>query len=534
MNAMAHEFSPELVKEYGERLRDPWWRLTSGALYKIVIKEDEFNDEDEGLIRPFVPNAEQAAMFQSLHYRTVALKARQIGSTTGWCIYLVDHALFNANQRCGVIAHTDPAAKVIFRDKVMFPYRNLPEPLLRFMPLTKDSQEELLFGHNDSGLRVSTSMRSGTLNRLLVTEFGKTAAQFPQRAAEVETGSLRTLPRTAVGIVESTAEGRQGPFYSLCQKGMATAATMQGERRGPYPHEWKLLFFGWWQHAEYRLDAAMAARVAISPRQHEYFDKVEMEMGTKLTLGQRAWYVSELGSFTGDEDDRQSKMWQEFPSTSAEAFQKSSAQYFFAKQVLRARAEGRIRKLPMVSHVPVNSFWDIGHRDGTGIWLHQHLHPNHRFLRYIEGWMEPYSTFIREMDTMNVVWGTHYLPHDADQERQGAFTIYKPITELQKLKPNWNWQVVPRVDEKQHAVTAVREVFPECLFDEDGCKEGIEHLDLYSKRWIPTTAGWSDEALKDEHTEAADAFMQFAQAYESLNVNPRLVPSRHGARKRLS
>ncbi len=124
MNAMAPPaaFSEEALREYGERLRDPWWRLTSGALYKIVVKEDETNDEEEGLILPFVPNEEQRQLLIWLHNRMAVLKARQVGSSTLWCIYMLDHAAFNENQRCGVIAHTDPAAKVLFRDKVKFPY----------------------------------------------------------------------------------------------------------------------------------------------------------------------------------------------------------------------------------------------------------------------------------------------------------------------------------------------------------------------------------------------------------------------------
>jgi hypothetical protein len=36
---------------------------------------------------------------------------------------------------------------------------------------------------------------------------------------------------------------------------------------------------------------------------------------------------------------------------------------------------------------------------------------------------------------------------------------------------------------------------------------------MYRKRWNTTTANWSQEPLKDVHTEGADAFRQFAQGY---------------------
>ena len=49
----------------------------------------------------------------------------------------------------------------------------------------------------------------------------------------------------------------------------------------------------------------------------------------------------------------------------------------------------------------------------------QHVHPEYRFVRFIEGWEE-----LREHrrahggDAMPL--GTHYLPHDALHERQGS------------------------------------------------------------------------------------------------------------------
>ncbi len=522
----------EAYREFGKRLFDPWWRLTSGAIYKVIRKANDEDEDEVGSVVPFVPNEEQRRLLLTLHNRKVCLKCRQIGSTTLWCIYGLDHAAFNDHQRVGIVAHLDSAAKAIFRDKVMFAYRNLPEPLRERMPLQRDSAEELLFAHNNSSVRVAVSMRSGTLDRLIVTEYGKLCAQFPERAREVELGSFPAVPKAGVIVVESTAEGRSGGFYNLCQRAGATATRVKAEARRPRPFEWSMAFIGWWQHEEYQLDPA---GIAISPKQHEYFDDVEHKMGCKISLRQRAWYVDYRDNqMSGDVDERQEKMWQEYPSTPEEAFAQSTEQYFFGKAMLRARAAKRITTIPFVSHVPVNTFWDIGHRDGTGIWVHQHIHPNHRFLRYIEGWGEPYDTFVRQLDAMDVVWGRHYLPHDAMQERQGEYKAWTPLSVLQGMKPNWRWEIVPRVDEKIHAISAVRTVFPECWFDEAGCKEGLEHLELYSKKWVPMTASWSDEPLKDEHTEAADAFMQFAQAYEALNVNPKNVPTRKGARKRIA
>lgn len=518
-----------LVREYGHRLHDPWWRLTSGALYKILTKD---NPEDEGAVIPFVPNEVQRGLLLTRHLRNVVCKSRQVGSTTVYILADLDHALFNANQRCGIVGHDDDACRAIFRDKVQFAYRNLPPPLLAAMPLARDSADELLFAHNNSSIRVSTSMRSGTLQRLLVTEYAKLSAKFPQRAKEVRLGSFPTVPNAGVITVESTAEGLDGEYANLVAGAEKSMATAVGQKRPLHALEWRRHFVGWWMNPS---DETDPEGIVITSAEHEYFDLIEMEMGVKpgtITLRKRAWYIATRDNALSGDTER---MNQEYPSTPKEAFAKSTEGKFFAKEVARARAQGRVRDLPFIQHVPVNTFWDIGHRDGTGIWVHQQIHPNNRFLRYFEGWMEPYEFFTKQLDALNVTWGTHFLPHDATHERQDAHRVWTPLSVLQGMKPSWRFEIVPRVEEKQHAISAVRQVFQECLFDQTGCKEGLDHIASYSKTWRPQVAGWSDTPLKDEHTEAADAFMQFAQAYENIGLTGmQRFPKRPGARRRLS
>jgi hypothetical protein len=167
------------------------WRLFSGCLYKIMIKGD---DGEEALVMPFKPNRAQRRFIKRLWHRNIILKARQLGFTTLVCILWLDHALFDANQRCGIIAQDREAAEAIFRDKVKFAYENLPPEIRERFPLGRDSAAELLFAHNNSSVRVATSMRSGTIHRLHVSEFGKICAKFPDKAAEVMTGSIPAVP----------------------------------------------------------------------------------------------------------------------------------------------------------------------------------------------------------------------------------------------------------------------------------------------------------------------------------------------------
>ena len=431
-------------------------------------------------------------------------------NTTLIAIMWLDHALFNDDQRCGIIAQDREAAEVIFRDKVKLAYERLPDILRDAMPLATENKSELLFAHNNSSIRVATSMRSGTIHRLHVSEFGKIGAKFPDKAKEVVTGSLPAVPLDGIAIIESTAEGQDGEFYSMCQRAMATA-----EKGGELSQrDYRFHFFPWWQERAYRM---APAGVVITEKDREYFAEIEAAMGCTLDANQRAWYVATRDAdFSGDPE----KMWQEYPSTPKEAFQQSTEGTYYAVQLTAARKENRVGRFPMVDGLPVNTFWDIGSSDGTAIWLHQRVGVENRFIKFIEGWGEPYSYFIKELQKMNCVWGTHYLPHDATHERQQGEVVQSPEMELKKFNLGGSWSIVPRVSDVTHGIQLVRSVFNQCTFDEAGCKEGLAHLANYRKEWNARLGCWSNHPRHDVHSEAADAIRQFAQGYKGKGDAP--------------
>ena len=306
-----------------KNLADPMWRVCSGKLYQIMVK----SDDGAGSVIPFVPNRAQRRLLKNLWHRNIILKARQLGFTTLISIMWLDHALFNDDQRCGIIAQDREAAEVIFRDKVKLAYDRLPQILRDAMPLATQNKSELLFGHNNSSIRVATSMRSGTIHRLHVSEFGKIGAKFPDKANEVVTGSLPAVPLDGIAIIESTAEGQDGEFYTMSQRAMATAEKGDELSRRDY----RFHFFPWWQEPGYRM---ASAGVVVAEKDVEYFGIVEATAKCTIDQQQRNWYVATRDAdFSGDPE----KMWQEYPSTAKEAFQQSTEGTYYAIQ-LRQRA----------------------------------------------------------------------------------------------------------------------------------------------------------------------------------------------------
>jgi len=498
------DFVPTTPEDLARCLSDPMWRICSGQLYKIMVK----SDDGEGSVVPFIPNAAQRRLINRLWHRNIILKARQLGFTTLIAIMWLDHALFNPDQRCGIIAQDREAAEVIFRDKVKLAYDRLPEQLRLAMPLARDSATELLFAHNNSSIRVATSMRSGTIHRLHVSEFGKICAKFPDKANEVVTGSLPAVPLTGIAIIESTAEGQGGEFYNMTKR----AEALHEKDADLSERDYRFHFYPWHAEPGYRM---AATNVVMTDKDIEYFAKVEAEAGCTLDAEQRNWYVATRDSdFSGDPE----KMWQEYPSTSKEAFQQSTEGTYYAVQLAAARKEGRIGMFPHAAGVPVNTFWDIGNSDGTAIWFHQRIGAENRFVKFIEGWGEPYSFFVRQMQALGYVWGSHYLPHDGDHKRQQGDKVASPIEELQKFEIGGKWVIVPRVEDVNHGIQKMRDVFGQCTFDEAGCKDGLAHLSLYKKEWNSRLGCWSDRPRHDIHSESADSIRQFAQGYRAKSV----------------
>ena len=492
--------------QFAANMADPIWRLSN--LYYILTK----GDDGQASTIKFTPNETQLLIIARLWHRNIILKARQLGCTTLICLMWLDHALFNANQRCGVIAQDKEAAETIFKDKVKFAYDRLPEVLKHAMPLERDSATQLKFAHNNSSIRVATSMRASTIHRLLVSEFGKICAKAPDKATEITTGSLQAVPKSGICVIESTAEGQGGDFYRMTQ--LAEADGQTGKKLSA--KDYRFHFFPWWRAPEYTLNPDL---VIIREKDAKYFHELEAKETVTLSAGQKAWYVATRKSDFADEE---SKMWQEYPSTSAEAFQQSTEGTYYAAQMATARKAHRITVVPHTAGVPVNTFWDIGHSDGTAVWLHQRIGLQDRFIGYIEGWGEPYSHFVNELQRTGYVWGTHYLPHDGAHIRQGQEINISPKKMLENLGLR-NIAIVPVISSLQDGIQLTRDKFSTCWFDEERCAAGIAHLQMYRKRWNAVTANWSNEPLKDVHTEGADSFRQWAQHVPNDGIKPKAL-----------
>ena len=186
---------------------------------------------------------------------------------------------------------------------------------------------------------------------------------------------------------------------------------------------------------------------------------------------------------------------------------------YYAKQIEKARADGRICKVPILETVPVNTFWDLG-GDGTAIWMHQRTGLEDRFMDFTHGaGIKHLEYYVQELQIKNYVWGTHYLPHDAENKTM-ASKGKSMLDILQELAPNWKFEIVPRVENIASGIIQTAAVFPSCYFDEDRCAYGISALESYRQEFDERLGAYKPTPLHDWASHPADAFRQFAQGYK--------------------
>ena len=474
-----------------EKLNSKWWRLNN--LYYIT------NEKGEKV--KFKPNLAQKQLLKDLHYRNIILKARQLGFTTLIQILFLDAALFNKNVRCGVIAHNLKDVATFFRDKIKFAYDNIPEAYKPLLPKAIKNESGELLLDNNSGVRVGTSMRSGTLQYLHVSEYGKLCAKFPEKAKEVRTGAFPAVHEGSFLFIESTAEGQEGHFYDLCKTAMD--ADLLDANRELGMMENKFHFFPWWRDPRYQSDT----KVVLPQEYIKYFSRLKLKYGIELSAKQMSWYYQR--ALEQGED-----MKREYPSYPQEAFEAAIEGAYFSTAMAHLRKAGRLCEVPWDPYFPVNTFWDLGLNDSMCIWFHQNIRGQDRLFDYYENEGEGLDHYANVLKDKGYMYGTHYMPHDINVRELGnnGKTRKKAAEDL-GISPIITVERARNLDEVLNGIESTRRLLRTCYIDEVSCSQGVKWLDLYRREWDEKLGVWKKQPRHDAASHCADALRTGAVGY---------------------
>lgn len=192
-----------------QRLKNKLWRINH--LYKIR--------NADGKLIPFRLNRAQEHYHTHKASRNLILKSRQLGFTTYEAIDALDDVLFTPNMDALMIAHNLEAGESIFTKKIVFAWEKLPVELRQLYGVDNKTSKTLKFDFGKdkgfSSIADDTSGRSGTYQRVHVTELADISKKYPKKIPDIIAGTIPAIPATGRVDIESTSQGASGEFYEM-------------------------------------------------------------------------------------------------------------------------------------------------------------------------------------------------------------------------------------------------------------------------------------------------------------------------------
>ncbi len=202
-------------------------------------------------------------------------------------------------------------------------------------------------------------------------------------------------------------------------------------------------------------------------------------------------------------------------TTDAEAYQhvwegdfdtrKNGAVY--AKQLAKAKADGRVCRVPYDPASPVFTAWDLGFGDATSIWWLQFIGRELRWLECYENAGEQLGHYVEIVKSKPYAYDWHYLPHDGGHGNIRGDSVSKQLHAL-GLKNI----VLPRESDITPGIELLRQTIAYSVFDSEKCKDGLHALDNYGYEWDEERQIFKSKPKHDWTSHYSDCARYAAQA----------------------
>jgi phage terminase large subunit len=180
----------------------------------------------------------------------------------------------------------------------------------------------------------------------------------------------------------------------------------------------------------------------------------------------------------------------------------------FGEQMKAAEAAGNITVVPADLSRPVMTFWDLGFGDLTTVWFAQAVAGRFHVIDYLQGSGKPISDYIIALQNRKYIYGEHWLPHDCvDTLIHKKLASGDKSRSIEQIMRASGMKVRVAAKMAIHdRINATRTVFPQCLFDAEKCRDGLQALRMY--QWKPVNAAGETpkEPLHNIWSHGADGF----------------------------
>lgn len=185
---------------------------------------------------------------------------------------------------------------------------------------------------------------------------------------------------------------------------------------------------------------------------------------------------------------------------------------WFRDQMMAARTEGRICRVPYDPALPVDTDWDLGVDDSTAIWFSQSYRSTEvRLIDYYEASGEGMPHYIGVLKDRPYVYGQHHPPHDINVRE---FSTGKSRRET-AASHGFRFEDPVVAPSFKDGIDAARSLLARCWFDETKCAVGIEALRQYRKQWNQRLQEFTGTPVHNVFSHGSDAFRGLAVRHQT-------------------
>jgi phage terminase large subunit len=174
---------------------------------------------------------------------------------------------------------------------------------------------------------------------------------------------------------------------------------------------------------------------------------------------------------------------------------------YYAKQIAKARVDGRIKKVPYDPAIPVHTVTDLGIGKNLATGFYQK--PSGKEVHMIDFWQGTEKDGIPEMAKMlqgkPYIYGKHFAPHDIKATEQGTGK-----TKLETAKTLGIKFLVVQGLKVDDGINAGRLMFARLWVDEEKCEYWLDAISQYHQEWDETRGMFVERPYHDWTSHPAD------------------------------
>jgi len=464
-----------------QRLKNKIWRLNN--LYKIRNKKGELSK--------FKLNKAQEHYHYHKSHRNLILKSRQLGFTTYEAIDSLDDVLFTPNTDALMIAHNLEAGESIFTKKIAFAWEKLPIEIRNLYKVDNKTSKTLRFDFGLKGfssLAVDTSGRSGTYQRLHITELADISKKYPKKIQDIIEGTIPAVPTDGRIDIESTSQGASGEFYEMFMQ------AWERQREQMSHLEYKAHFYNWtWDEDELQsIKPIQVSAMDSSEKFKEYQEKHRLD-DKQITY----YYLKWLSL-----NRNWNALKREYPTTPEEAFDAVSEGTFYGEILGTMQLNGQIGVFPNQKALKTHTVWDLGIGNNMRVGFFQ-KDPAINRIRMVDHLVgegsEGLPEIIAKVLKKPYNYGKHFGPHDLESTDIGTGKTRIEMANSLGLR----FTLVPNYS-LEDGINAVSLWLDRLDVNQFTCKEWIKSMKAYEREWDEKRGMYKDEPLHNWASHDAD------------------------------